>query len=241
MSITLITYNGQTVSPQADAILHDSVQKNGIFRGCEVTYTGSNGLHVSAGFGIIKGRQFEVSDTDLGLSMPKSGTVRGRVYIHMDLGAEEPVKILTATAAVLPALVTDEDCNYTQGIYDMELATFTATVAAIESVVQTSKMIPSSGASGSQREITLAASGWSSETVTIDGTAYYKQTITCSRIYSETPIICIGAAGTLPTEEEQTDYARISAAIADTAANTLTFYAKTKPTGTVVIIAKEVD
>lgn len=241
MSITLITYNGQTVSPQADAILHDSVQKNGIFRGCEVTYTGNNGLHISAGFGIIKGRQFEVSDTNLSVSMPKSGSKRGRVYIHMDLGAEEPIKILTETASTLPALVTDEDCNYTNGIYDMELCTFTATATAIESVEQTSKTIPSSGASGSQREIELSASGWSSSTTTIDGTAYYTQTIACSRIYSETPIISIGAIGTLPTAEEQNNYAKISAAIADTTANTLTFYAKTKPTGTVILIVKEVD
>ena len=241
MSIKLITYNGQTVTPKSDAIFHDSVQKSGIFRGCGITYIGANRLQIAAGYGIIKGRQFEIEQQELSVSMPASGTMKGRVYLHMDLGAEEPIQILTATGSTLPALVTDEDCNYTNGIYDMELCTFNASATTIESIVDTSTAIPSSGASGSQVEIELPASGWSSSTVTIDGTAYYYQIITCRHVYSETPIICIGAAGTLPTSEEQLNFAKISAAIADTSAHTLTFYAKSKPSGTVFVIAKEVD
>ena len=91
------------------------------------------------------------------------------------------------------------------------------------------------------RQITLAASSWGVTPVTVNGTEYYTQTVQVTKIYSESPIISIGAAGTLPTSEEQINFAKISAAIADTTMNTLTFYAKSIPNGPVVVIAKEVD
>ena len=91
------------------------------------------------------------------------------------------------------------------------------------------------------RQITLAASAWGVTPVTINGTDYYTQTVQVTKIYTESPIISIGAAGTLPTSEEQLNFAKISAAIADTSLNTLTFYAKSRPSGQVVVIAKEVE
>ena len=240
MSITLITYNGQTVTPKSDAIFHDSVQRSGIFRGCGITYIGSNRLQVAAGYGIIKGRQFEIDQEELTASMPASGTLKGRVYIHMDLGAETPIEIRVVTAATLPALVTEEDCNYTNGIYDLELATFTASATDITELTDVSQQILPGGSSALRR-IVLPSTGWSSSTVTIDGGVYHTQTVTVNEIYSESPIISIGAAGTLPTEVEEAAYAMINAATADVDNAQITFYAKEVPETQVIVIAKEVS
>lgn len=92
----------------------------------------------------------------------------------------------------------------------------------------------------SARKITLPASGWSSTTVTIDGMALYKQTVTVNSIYMENPIISLGAAGTIPTYAEESIYALLKAAVADVSSNRITFYATSKPTGTIYVIAKGV-
>lgn len=95
-------------------------------------------------------------------------------------------------------------------------------------------------ASISTRKITLSASGWSSNTVSIDGMALYVQTVTVNAIYIENPIISLGAAGTIPTYTEEGNYALIKAAVADVSTNKITFYATSKPTGTIYVYAKGV-
>ena len=95
-------------------------------------------------------------------------------------------------------------------------------------------------ASLSVRKITLPASGWSSNTVTIDGMIFFVQTVTVTAIYNDTPIISLGAAGTLPTYAEESNFALIKAAVADVNTNRITFYATAKPSGTIYVLAKEV-
>ena len=138
-NILLKTWTGELNAPLHDAIVRDTLtQMSGIYKGCGVSYSSGNVLHLEAGYGMIKGRLFEIYDTDLQVSLPSSGVRNGRVYVHMDLGnADEPIKIMTATAATLPDLECDENCNFDNGIYEIELCTFKATTVAITNINNT--------------------------------------------------------------------------------------------------------
>ena len=138
-NITLKTWEGELNTDLHDALIRDTlVQMNGIFKGCGISYTSGNTIHISAGYGMIKGRLFEVYDHDLSVALPSSGTYKGRVYVHMDLGnADEPVTLAVITATTLPALETDEDVNFDQGVYEMELHTFDVTALDIENIETT--------------------------------------------------------------------------------------------------------
>lgn len=127
-NIILRTFEGELNTSQHDAVVRDLlVQMNGVIKGCEVNYLNSNIIHVSAGFGMIKGRLFEIFDNDIPVEMPLSGEYSGRLYIHMDLGnADEPVTLKAITGSSLPDLVQDENCNYNNGTYDLEICSFTA-------------------------------------------------------------------------------------------------------------------
>lgn len=158
-NIVLKTYRGGSVTPLDDAIIQQTViATNGIFKGCNVTYARGNVLHVSQGFGMIKGRFFEVYDCEVGVILNSgSGTLQGRLYIHMDLSnADEPLQLLTETASVLTDLTGDEDVNYNNTAYDLELATFGVTRTGITNLVATFEKI--TGASGSGGASTLQRS-----------------------------------------------------------------------------------
>ena len=149
-NIVLKTYKGGSVTPLDDAIIQQTViATNGIFKGCNVTYARGNVLHISQGFGMIKGRFFEVYDCEVGVILNSgSGTLQGRLYIHMDLSnADEPIQLLTETASVLTDLTGDEDVNYNNTAYDLELATFGVTRTGLTDLVPTFEKI--TGASGS--------------------------------------------------------------------------------------------
>ena len=65
-NIVLKTYKGGNVTPQDDAIIHETtVPVNGIFKGCEVSHARGNVLRISQGFGMIKGRFFEVYESEI--------------------------------------------------------------------------------------------------------------------------------------------------------------------------------
>ena len=158
-NIVLKTYRGGSVTPLDDAIIQQTViATNGIFKGCNVTYARGNVLHVSQGFGMIKGRFFEVYDCEVGVILNSgSGTLQGRLYIHMDLSnADEPIQLLTETASVLTDLTGDEDVNYNNTSYDLELATFGVTRTGITNLEATFEKI--TGASGSGGASTLQRS-----------------------------------------------------------------------------------
>ena len=125
-NITLKTYKGGNVTPQDDAIIYETaIPGSGIFKGCEVTYARGNVLHISQGFGMIRGRFFEVYETEIDVRLADVGeTLQGRVYIYLDLSnADEPIKILAQAAAELPPLDADVNINYNNSSYDLELAT----------------------------------------------------------------------------------------------------------------------
>ena len=139
-NIVLKTYKGGNVTPQDDAIIHDvAIATNGIFKGCEVSHARGNVLRVSQGFGMIKGRFFEVYESEVPVQLATAGqTLNGRIYIHMDLAnADEPIMLLAQTAKELPALDMDADVNYNNSSFDIQLAAFEVSSSEISNLTQT--------------------------------------------------------------------------------------------------------
>lgn len=151
-NIVLKTYKGGNVTPQDDAIIHDvAVGTNGIFKGCEVSHARGNILRVSQGFGMIKGRFFEVYESEVSVQLASAGEMlEGRIYIHMDLAnTDEPIMLLAKTASELPALDMDADVNYNNSSFDLQLASFNVSSSEISNLTQTfTKILPGAGGSG---------------------------------------------------------------------------------------------
>lgn len=142
MSIKLVTYANQTVTPTNDAIIYEkAIDQNGIFYGCNVTVT-SNTVNITGGYGMICGREFTIQSESIAVTLAPSGTLQGRLYVRLDLAdADAPIQLLTATGNTLPPLEQDEDVNFTNGTYEMELAEFTVGVSALSDVVETYSII----------------------------------------------------------------------------------------------------
>lgn len=142
MSIQLVTYANQTVTPTNDAIIYEkAINNNGIFYGCNVTVS-SNNVNITGGYGIICGREFVVQSESIAVTLAPSGTLLGRLYVRLDLAdADNPIQLLTATGNSLPALEQDANVNYTNGVWEMELATFDVGVSALSNVVKTFETI----------------------------------------------------------------------------------------------------
>ena len=131
MGAKLITFSGQNVLPMYDAILYDALMgANGIITGCGITLTGSNVLRIAQGYGIIKGRVFEMETTDVSVSLPASGSVSSALYLHMDLSdADTPLTIISG--ATPETYDGDADVNIDSGEFDLLLANYTATPSSV--------------------------------------------------------------------------------------------------------------
>ena len=156
MSIQLVTYANQTVTPTNDAIIYErAIDQNGIFYGCNVTVSG-NEVHIAGGYGIVCGREFTIQSEAIAVTLAPSGTLDGRLYVRLDLAdADAPIQLLTATGNTLPPLEQDSDVNYTNGTYEMELATFNVGVSSLSDVVETYRVIQ-----GNKAMLDAMFSGW---------------------------------------------------------------------------------
>ena len=173
-NITLKTYKGGNVTPQDDAIIYETaIPGSGIFKGCEVTYARGNVLHISQGFGMIRGRFFEVYETEMDVRLADVGeTLQGRVYIHLDLSnADEPIKILAQAAVELPPLDADVNINYNNSSYDLELAIFTVSSAGLSGLTKVFPTLKagSGGGGGGGETLTRATSYSVGDVVTAVG------------------------------------------------------------------------
>lgn len=128
---------GGTVSAVDDRILYDVNLSCGIIEGCEISYPGNNMIHINAGYGIIKGGLFEMDDHTLYVDYAEAGEVTGQVYLHFDPAAEDKLTILYETTPNLHQMEQNEDCNYHNKVYEIQLCTFTATTTALLNVEQT--------------------------------------------------------------------------------------------------------
>lgn len=146
VSLNLITFNGGTVSPKTDGIIYDSaIGQCGVFYGCNVTANG-NTVFVSNGYGMIRGRFFEMNDSSVPVTLSPSGTLSGRIYLRLDLSnTTEPLQLLVASGSTLPDLTQEEDANFTNGVWEMELATFEISTSSVDNVVETYETITDNG------------------------------------------------------------------------------------------------
>lgn len=199
-SIVLKTFRGGNVTPQNDAIIYQTVIPGaGIFKGCEVTCARGNILHISQGFGMIKGRFFEMYENEISVQLAETGqTLDGRLYIHMDLSnADEPIKVIAETGETLPALMMDANVNYNNSAYDLELAAFRVDAGGVLDLTQTFPTVQAGGGSGGgggtgiQRDTQYAlgdivstgnAPGWSSFVCTQAGTTAVAEPIGYTQI-----------------------------------------------------------
>ena len=143
MSVILKQFDGGAIAPRDDAILYNSIiTRNGILDGCTITHLGANQIKITAGRGIIKGRMFEVEEMTVNCQLASAGTQKGRMYLRMELSnMENPAQIKTVAADTLPELVQEEDCNYTNGIYELELCTYDVTDTLLSNLKTTYEVI----------------------------------------------------------------------------------------------------
>lgn len=136
--VNLITYTGKTRTALHDAITFDvGVGGSGIFYGCEVTAAG-NVLTIGNGYGIIKGRVFEIQQEDFNVRLQDGvGVSYGHLILTLDLSnAENPLTLaLTQDIYENPTLTKDENANYDSGIYQLEIATCAISSIEIADVV----------------------------------------------------------------------------------------------------------
>lgn len=140
-AIELKQYDGAQVLPKDDAILYDMiVGQNGIIYGCDITWLGSNQIHISYGYGIIKGRMFEVAEQTIYANLPSTTTSKyGYVVIALDLEVtDKPISIETILCASRAYEENgdwnqDENINIVNGVWEMPIAEYKATNAGISS------------------------------------------------------------------------------------------------------------
>lgn len=137
--ITMKRIDGAMVTPKDDACLYErAIGKSGIMYGTDISYLGANQVHINAGKGIYKGRDFDIAEQTINVQMSTSGKMAGRIYIHIDLSnTEKPIDILSIAAKALPGLIENDSFNEKLGIGEMELATYTAGEVAITDLRET--------------------------------------------------------------------------------------------------------
>lgn len=136
MSVNIITYTGRTRTAQHDAMTYDAaIGQSGILYGCEITAAG-NTLTVGGGFGIIKGRVFQIEEEAITVPLASSGSQSKCLVLTLDLSNSEHPLVLAVQSGDY-TLTQDADANFDTGIYQIKLATFTVTSVEITDVYMT--------------------------------------------------------------------------------------------------------
>ena len=134
--VELITFANKTVSPVYDAIIQELyTDGGGVITGCTVTIKDANHLHITEGYGVLCGREFKIVASDIPVQLSSSGNLNGRLYLHMDLSlATDPITLLVETGSTLTPVQQDDNVNTTNGVYEVNLATFTVGTSAISNL-----------------------------------------------------------------------------------------------------------
>lgn len=133
MGISLVTFNDKTVTPQDDALVYEvAAGKSGLIYGGVVTLSSANVLHITGGHGIIAGRKFTIEAADINVELTSSGTLKGRLYVHLDLSNQSnPISLLVERAGSLTPPVQTPNVNISNGVYEFNIAEFTIGTATI--------------------------------------------------------------------------------------------------------------
>lgn len=121
--------NGQVVALTDRRWYEFLIHQTGIGSGCQVTAVSGLQIHVAAGWGIIKGCLFTISEETITVTASSSGTVNGRLLLQLDV-ATGTGSFITQAAATLPALIR-EDINTNGTIYQIVLATYQVSDTAV--------------------------------------------------------------------------------------------------------------
>ena len=127
MAVTLLTFSGQNILPEYDAEARKGM--TGFTTMPAVTLSGSNLIHLTECYGMIAGYQFQITAMDVPVSLPSSGTVSGALYLHLDTtNAQTPLEVIADAVPIY---------QYGGGVYDMEIARFTATPSGASGLTDT--------------------------------------------------------------------------------------------------------
>ena len=137
--IEIKQFDGKSITPKDDALMYDLLFNGyGIFNGCSVSFLGANQLLVSSGRLIVRGRQVVITEETIAAQLSSDGTKKGRLYIHIDLSSTStPIEFRTIVADTLPPLVQEDDVNYTDGIFEVELCCYDVSETAISNITET--------------------------------------------------------------------------------------------------------
>ena len=245
MGISLVTFAGQTVTPQDDALIYEAaLLGSGLIYGGTVTLASANTLHIAAGHGALGGRKFTIEETDIPVALTPSGTLLGRVYIHMDLGdVDEPIAFMVETAESLTPCVQDPDINIVNGVYEINLATFDVDTSTISNLDNVAPVIESlNNALTNKADVsTVTALSNTSDTTSQSGTTLYKKSIALNHVYVDSPSVDIGSTGVLPTVAQQEAYNLLQYVTVDSAIPCLYLYASDIPTDSFYINVEGCD
>ena len=143
MGINLVTYYNSTVTPQDDALIYENaLPASGMIYGGNVTIKNANTLHITAGHGALCGRKFTIEEADIPVILTSSGTLNGRLYIHMDLSdTGSPISLEVERAASLTPVIQQSNVNINDGIYEINLATFQISTSTVSNLVNVAPFI----------------------------------------------------------------------------------------------------
>lgn len=143
MGINLVTYYNSTVTPQDDALIYENaLHASGMIYGGNVTIKNANTLHITAGHGALCGRKFTIEEADIPVILTSSGTLNGRLYIHMDLSdTGSPISLEIERAASLTPVIQQSNVNINDGIYEINLATFQISTSTVSNLVNVAPFI----------------------------------------------------------------------------------------------------
>lgn len=263
MGINLVTFAASTVTPQDDALIYETaLLSSGLIYGGIVTIKSANVLRVAAGHGALCGRKFTIEAMDVPVSLTASGTDLGRIYIHMDLSdTDEPISIQVETGQSLTPVQQDANVNITNGVYEINLATFDVDTSTICNLVNVAPVIDSVNNALTNKadvstvtalsntvtnnhkitQFTVDTSSWTSDTTSQSGTTLYKKSIALNHVYVESPSVDIGSTGVLPTTAQQEAYNLLQYVTVDSAIPCLYLYASDIPTDAFYINVEGVD
>lgn len=144
MSVTLHTLSGETLTATQHAIENVAAlgNENGILYGLAVTAS-ENTITIGNGFGMICGRLFEIQSEEIAVVLPSSQKT-GQIIITLDLSLETPLTVSYDLTGA--ALTQTANAVFTDGIYQIQLCTFTATSSAVSDPVITAPMLKGIGA-----------------------------------------------------------------------------------------------
>lgn len=137
--VDLIDRDGGVLTAKRHAIVTSAVVNGmGIYHGCEATKASASTIHLDAGWATIYGRLIEVQEQTFNVTLPSSGTLRGRLYCVVDLAnTNNMCDIVVETGSTLPALPDDPDMNYTTGKSAFEICRFDVGPSQISEPVMT--------------------------------------------------------------------------------------------------------